>query len=164
MSDLIEKAMEAFNALSSEQQAEMLEETRKSFAENNVALSRPATPVEGLETELWATYAQDGRMIYTTANTPESGVTEYVTRSQAEAIIAAERAATKLWFDREREAIDRAKALEAKLAAAERALQNAADDFYLIHTRISEGQVDRAVGTARAGEKATVKALGGKPS
>lgn len=50
MSDLIEKAMEAFNALSSEQQAEMLEETRKSFAENNVALSRLAAPVEGLET------------------------------------------------------------------------------------------------------------------
>ena len=49
-SDLIEKAMEASNALSSEQQAEMLEETRKSFAENNVALSRPAAPVEGLET------------------------------------------------------------------------------------------------------------------
>lgn len=54
--------------------------------------TRRAAPVEGLVTELWATYAQDGRMTYTTTNTPESGITEYVTRSQAEAIIAAERA------------------------------------------------------------------------
>lgn len=60
--------------------------------------------------------------------------------------------------------IEKLEALEAKLAAAEKALENAADDFYLIHTRISDGQVERAKGTALAGEKATLKVLGGKPS
>ena len=49
MSNLLKRAMEAFNAMTPEQQVIMLEETRKSFAENNVALSRPAAPVEGLE-------------------------------------------------------------------------------------------------------------------
>lgn len=45
----------------------------------------------------------------------------------------------------------------------EKALENAADDFYLVHTRISDGQVERAKGTAFAGEKATLRALGRKP-
>lgn len=57
MTELLEKAIAAFNALPPDQQRQMLEQTRKSFAENNVALSRPAGPVEDLETwtddELW---------------------------------------------------------------------------------------------------------------
>ena len=102
--EMLKKAVEAFKALTPEQQAEMLEEQRQSWVRGNVGLSRdergittpvmprPAAPVEGLETELWATYTQDGRMTYSTTDTPKSGVNEYVTRSQAEAIIAAERA------------------------------------------------------------------------
>ncbi|MCR8492800.1 hypothetical protein ABDF71_22615 [Ochrobactrum sp. WV_118_8] len=41
--DLLKKAVAAFNALSPEQQHEMMEEQRQSFAENNVALSRIST-------------------------------------------------------------------------------------------------------------------------
>ncbi|MFC7064868.1 hypothetical protein [Brucella rhizosphaerae] len=37
MTDLLDKAITAFNALPPDQQRKMLEETRKSFAENNVA-------------------------------------------------------------------------------------------------------------------------------
>lgn len=39
--DLLKKTVAAFITLSPERQAEMMEEQRKSFAENNVALSRP---------------------------------------------------------------------------------------------------------------------------
>ena len=57
MTELLEKAIAAFNALPPDQQRQLLEQTRKSFAENNVALSRPAELVEDLETwtddELW---------------------------------------------------------------------------------------------------------------
>lgn len=40
MTDLLEKAITAFKALSIDEQRDMLEKTRKSFAENNVALSK----------------------------------------------------------------------------------------------------------------------------
>lgn len=40
MTELLEKAITAFNALPPDEKRKMFEETRKSFAENNVALSR----------------------------------------------------------------------------------------------------------------------------
>lgn len=42
--DLLKKAVAAFNALSPEQQAEMIEEQRRSFAKGNVALSQTHRP------------------------------------------------------------------------------------------------------------------------
>lgn len=118
--DLLKKAVAAFNALSPEQQAEMLEEQRQSWVRGNVGLSRddrdmtspmmrevenrlapmikavnswadskttpaPAATDTGLETlsvEMLRDYAF-------MKSDPEG---DYVTRSQAEELLAAERA------------------------------------------------------------------------
>ncbi|PQA71602.1 hypothetical protein [Brucella oryzae] len=229
--DLLKKAVTAFNALSPDQQAEMLEEQRQSWVRGNIGLSRdergmtspvmprpaPAATDTGLETVGHIYFRTDNSMKrYLTdilkynpddlafwineKAQKEHTIHQLVTRSQAEELLAAERAKVRHWQEQYTEMhsqfIDLAKsaeadnaaqaarikewekadrlvsaalwekkveALEAKLAAAEKALENAADDFYLIHTRISDGQVERAKGTAFAGEKATLKLLGGKP-
>ncbi|SUA82054.1 hypothetical protein [Brucella intermedia] len=96
--DLLKKAVAAFNALSPEQQAEMLEEQRQSWVRGNVGLSRdergmtspvmprpaPAAPVDGLER-----YRPEPMSLGGMVRDPDGG---YVTRSQAEELLAAERA------------------------------------------------------------------------
>ncbi len=95
MTELLEKAIAAFNALPPDQQRKMLEDTRKSFAENNVALSRPAEPVEGLEVVAYEMLGHLPERVFRTSplsdNEIQWGVSSValVTRSQADAIIAA---------------------------------------------------------------------------
>ncbi|MGB3349769.1 MAG: hypothetical protein WBA85_13475 [Brucella anthropi] len=108
--DLLKKAVAAFNALSPEQQAEMLEEQRQSWVRGNVGLSRdergmtspvmprpaPAAADTGLVTGLWAMTDVNGKPTNVTTSVNDAKVwrelgyilTEYVTRSQAEELLA----------------------------------------------------------------------------
>ncbi|MPR62152.1 hypothetical protein D7027_10070 [Ochrobactrum intermedium] len=117
--DLLKKAVAAFNALSPEQQAEMLEEQRQSWVRGNVGLSRdergmtspvmprpaPAVTDTGLVTakvEHRVHFGEDGNPtewregygmgLYPQEPIVRVEVREYVTRSQAEELLAAERA------------------------------------------------------------------------
>ncbi len=85
--NLLKKAVKAFNALSPAQQMEMMEEQRKSFAENNVALSRsaPAATDTGLVTVAEIT---QGWNINYVENPPSPPIgTKFVDRSKAEALL-----------------------------------------------------------------------------
>ncbi|URQ76206.1 MAG: hypothetical protein NBV76_05445 [Candidatus Ochrobactrum gambitense] len=81
--DLLKKAVAAFNALSPEQQAEMLEEQRQSWVRGNVGLSRdergmtaPAAPVSPDDTEgpFEVSRSSDGQRVWFSARDPASGV------------------------------------------------------------------------------------------
>ena len=111
--DLLKKAVAAFNALSPEQQAEMMEEQRQSWVRGNVGLSRdergmtspvmprpaPAATDTGLVTVAWqrqSSFYSDGWGPVDAGHAQklaEAGelVRELVTRSQAEELSAAER-------------------------------------------------------------------------
>ena len=142
--EMLKKAVEAFKALTPEQQAEMLEEQRQSWVRGNVGLSRdergittpvmprPAAPVDGLE-------RYDISMFGNGA--VEMGGGEYVRYDQAVAIIAAKDADNAALtarvkelseaLDKQRELdnestlhhYNRAKTLETQLAAARKALE-----------------------------------------
>ncbi|MCI0999175.1 hypothetical protein HWD97_03665 [Ochrobactrum sp. C6C9] len=120
--DLLKKAVAAFNALSPEQQAEMLEEQRQSWVRGNVDLSRdergmtspvmprpaPAATDTGLEIDIEATaeniarsmsnYKNSGRLHGPTYEVAKAAAilaltcAKVDTRSQAEELLAAERA------------------------------------------------------------------------
>lgn len=108
--DLLRNAVAAFNALSPEQRAEMMEEQRQSWVRGNIGLSRdersmtstvmqrpaPAATDTGLETGLWAMTDVNGKPTNVTTSVNDAKVwlelgyilTEYVTRSQAEELLA----------------------------------------------------------------------------
>ncbi|QNQ43008.1 hypothetical protein [Brucella intermedia] len=200
--DLLKKAVAAFNALSPEQQAEMLEEQRQSWVRGNVGLSRdergmtspvmprpaPAATDTGLVTVAQAYVNEDGEceeIAWIEGLFPHPECIQLVTRSQAEELLAAERADKRIWMEKaaiEAERVQRLEAdnaaqaarikeldrchegtidlcnhktaqieaLEAKLAAAEKAL-----------TEADEALQADAIASAHAAIRA---ALGGKPS
>ncbi len=105
--DLLKKAVAAFNALSPEQQAEMLEDQRQSWVRGNIGLSRdergmtspvmprpaPAATDTGLVTvaKQWKVTAKNWSGLKPEISEPFDE-RELVTRSQAEELLAAERA------------------------------------------------------------------------
>lgn len=137
--ELLKKAVEAFKALTPEQQAEMLEEQRQSWVRGNVGLSRdergittpvmprPAAPVEGLETVGYVTTSPTGAEVFQRKPlVPGHGQFGYkqdavVTRSQADELLAAERAETmrqvKHWSELYKQQHYRAEKAEAIIAA-----------------------------------------------
>lgn len=190
--DLLKKAVAAFNALSPEQQAEMMEEQRQSWVRGNVGLSRdergmtspvmprpapadlkardrkryklirkslqnkgllPAATDTGLETVgYWLT----GHTAITTSKKEWSSwkldpyTDELVTRSQAEGLLAAERANCRKviedYHTLATNASKRADDLEAKLAAAEkssRAKLAAVKQMVIDHLKNVEDCFDR---------------------
>ncbi|WP_025199072.1 hypothetical protein [Brucella sp. BO2] len=146
--DLLKKAIAAFDALSPEQRAEMMEEQRRSWVRGNVGMSQdergmtspmmpqpaPAATDTGLVTVAWqrhSSFYADGwgpvdaghAQKLAAAGEP---VRELVTRSQAEELLAEERAKADEYYGEAVASYDRKlriEALEAKLAAVEKALE-----------------------------------------
>lgn len=108
----------------------------------------PADPVDGLEL-----YRPEPMSLGGMVRDPDGG---YVTRSQAVELLAAERAAQQRLLDIIEEANDDKEALEAKLAAAEKALEAARPYVEDYDTRRHNTGVDETLSQIDA-------VLGGKP-
>ncbi|TWH01400.1 hypothetical protein L614_002400000050 [Ochrobactrum sp. J50] len=97
--DLLKKAVAAFKALSPDQQAEMLEEQRQSWVRGNIGLSRDERGMTSTVMHRPAPAATDTGLETFSVEVTSSGHPymksdpdgDYVTRSQAEEILAAER-------------------------------------------------------------------------
>lgn len=212
---LLQKALDAVAALSPDQQREMMELQRRSFAENNVALSRPAPDAtgkcgelvdncDGKEQEAFETWAKSKRFdmhehplhylfLDSKTNAAREGWNEAIRycRSQAEELLAearheldmlkadfddcnAERARLKAdnaakdakakgvedyikgLIDDRNVVRERAEALEAKLAAAEK-VREAAEHVVWFDWSDNDDDAVKAVSDLRA-------ALDAKPS
>ncbi|KAB2752341.1 hypothetical protein [Brucella anthropi] len=90
---LMSDAVKACKALTPEQQLELMEVQRKSFAENNVALSRPAPAATdtGLETVAWEKMDNmrdpNDKLVYE-VKFPRNGDKRLVYKSQADKLLA----------------------------------------------------------------------------
>ncbi len=134
--DLLKKAVAAFNALSPEQQAEMLEEQRRSWVRGNVGLSRdercmtstvmprpaPAATDTGLVTvehQYWRDQTQEWLSTGFPDRYRKDGfqVRELVTRSQAVELLVAVTIERDFWKDRFQHDTEAIRKLEAELAA-----------------------------------------------
>ncbi|MGB5948651.1 MAG: hypothetical protein WBG82_04965 [Parvibaculum sp.] len=117
--ELLKKAVAAFNALSPEQQAEMLEKQRQSWVRGNVGLSRdergittptiptntrPAALIEGLAVAFYQVFLQEAWIdcplsAYTVYSENGEETRKLCDHSQAEAIIAAKVEQERLRFE-----------------------------------------------------------------
>ncbi|RRY03851.1 hypothetical protein [Brucella anthropi] len=162
--DLLKKAVAAFNALSPEQQAEMLEEQRQSWVRGNVGLSRdergmtspvmprpaPAATDTGLETvehQYWHDQTQEWLPTGFPDRYRKDGflVRELVTRSEAVELLAAEiRRERDLAAKQLSEVVDRMSddylALKAELDQAVGVIEDRSSEYEALEAKLAAAE------------------------